>query len=147
MITWSWSWQAAPQTQRWCRPRRTPPHGSLPPASIERTWEKTLKWFHQQSASSHDADEVEGPGDHHDARGPLLPDHPPEVRHGGLGGALGHDVRLGLDQALNKKLLGVPNVIFCITLILRQRMMHWCNLNPRYQPLAQEQRDWNHLKQ
>ena len=50
---------------------------------------------------THHSDEVEGPGDHDDTGGLLLPDHPPEVRHGGLSGSLGHDVGLGLDQALN----------------------------------------------
>lgn len=52
---------------------------------------------------THHPDEVEGPGDHHDAAGLLLPGHPPEVRHGGLRGALGHDVGLGLHQALHDK--------------------------------------------
>ena len=50
---------------------------------------------------THHTDEVEGPGDHHDTRGLLLPHHPPEVRHGGLCGSLGHDVGLRLDQALD----------------------------------------------
>merc|ERR1719284_1862677 len=49
---------------------------------------------------THDADEVEGPGHHHDAARLLLPGHPPEVRHGGLCGTLGHDVRLGLNKAI-----------------------------------------------
>ena len=48
----------------------------------------------------HHADEVEGPGDHDDAGGLLLPDHPPKVGHRRLGRTLGHDVRLGLHQAL-----------------------------------------------
>ena len=48
----------------------------------------------------HDADEVKGPGDHDDAGGLLLPHHPPEVGHRRLRWALGHDVRLRLDQAL-----------------------------------------------
>ena len=51
----------------------------------------------------HDADEVKGPGDHDDAGGLLLPNHPPEVGHRRLGGALGHDVRLRLYQALSRK--------------------------------------------
>ena len=50
---------------------------------------------------THHADEVEGPGDHHDTGGLLLPHHPPEVGHGGLCGSLGHYVGLGLDQALD----------------------------------------------
>ena len=52
---------------------------------------------------THHSDEVEGPGDHHDAGRLLLPHHPPEVRHSGLCGSLGHYVRLGLDQALNRR--------------------------------------------
>ena len=40
---------------------------------------------------------------HDDAAGALLPRHPPEVGHGGLGGTLGHDVRLGLHQALQEE--------------------------------------------
>ena len=49
---------------------------------------------------THHADEVECPGDHHDTARLLLPGHPPEVGHGGLRGSLGHNVRLGLHQAL-----------------------------------------------
>ena len=56
---------------------------------------------------THHPDEVKGPSDHHNAAGPLLPDHPPEVWHRGLSGALGHDICLGLDQALKIKGLGV----------------------------------------
>ena len=52
------------------------------------------------TSNLHDADEVKGPGDHDDAGGLLLPHHPPEVGHRRLRWALGHDVRLRLDQAL-----------------------------------------------
>ena len=48
----------------------------------------------------HHTDEVKGPGDHDNAGGLLLPDHPPEVGHRRLRRTLGHDVRLGLHQAL-----------------------------------------------
>ena len=51
---------------------------------------------------AHHADEVEGPGHHHDAARLLLPGHPPEVGHGRLGGTLGHDVGFGLHQALKQ---------------------------------------------
>ena len=49
---------------------------------------------------AHDADEVEGPGHHDDAGGALLPDHAPKVADRRLRRALGNDVRLGLDKAL-----------------------------------------------
>lgn len=47
-------------------------------------------------------DKVEGPGNHDDAGGPLLPDHPPEVADGRLRRTLGHDVGFGLNKALQK---------------------------------------------
>jgi hypothetical protein len=48
-------------------------------------------------------DKVECPCDHHDAGGPFLPDHSPEVTDRRLHGALSHDVGFGLNQALNMK--------------------------------------------
>ena len=50
----------------------------------------------------HDADEVKGPGDHDDAGGLLLPDHPPEVGHRRLRWTLGHDVGFRLHQTLRE---------------------------------------------
>ena len=68
-------------------------------------------WTHLRNIKSHlnelisnlhHADEVKGPGDHDDAGGLLLPDHPPEVGHRRLSGTLGHDVGLRLHQTLRE---------------------------------------------
>ena len=65
---------------------------------------------------THHSNKVKSPGNHHNTRCFFLPHHPPEVRHGGLGGSLGDNVCLGLDQTL-QKWTGILKRMYCKLLL------------------------------